>query len=481
MTPTGEGRPLRVCLILEGTYPYVPGGVSGWTHELIQQLPQVEFVLLTLSPRRDQTYAYTLPANVTEVHDHLLQLEGNELTLANRSAAAVRLQRVAEQLGPAIHPDVEELLRDLETATELNPMAGTSVRRGPRSRMRRFWQEILERYQRENPFYALGEYFWTWFNSRALLLALLQIEIPPADVYHTLCTGYAGFVGALARVSTGRPLMLTEHGIYHRERSIEIDANGTLRGHQRDQWKRLFFALSRLTYAAADQVITLFEANRQLELNLGAPPERSRVIPNGIDLPRYRAVQREIRPGFHVGLVGRIVPIKDVKTFIVAARGVMEELPDARFHCIGPLDESPEYVEECRDLVRALGLEEQFSFTGRQDVREYYSFLDVVVLSSLSEAQPLVILEALAAGVPVVSTRVGDVPGLLDEQDRFIALPKDAEGLIRRVVGIRTHRDTVDQWVSRRQQVLDTVYDRTLIFGTYGRLYHEIGGMPWPA
>lgn len=465
-------RPLRVCLILEGTYPYVPGGVSAWTHELIRQLPETEFSLLTLSAKRDQTKAYELPDNVREVQDHLLSLAAPAPERWHLQTGARRLTQIRELLGSSGHPEVLELLRDLEAAASLNPMAGQN-RRSRRS-MRQLWKTITDRYHRENPFYPLGEYFWTWFNARALLLSLLEIPLPEADVYHTLCTGYAGFAGAVARSVQGRPLLLTEHGIYHRERSIEIDASSAVRGNQRDQWKKLFFALSRLAYTASDEIITLFETNRRLELALGAPEERSRVIPNGIDLDRYRAVQRRKRPGAHVGLIGRIVPIKDVKTFIVCAQAVAQEVAPVEFHCIGPLAEDPEYVEECRELTAALGLTEVLHFTGPQDVREYYSFLDVVVLSSLSEAQPLVILEALAAGVPVVSTRVGDVPGLLDEEDRFIALPKDAEGLAQRIVGILREPAFAEEWVRARQPVLDQVYNRSAIFSSYGTLYREV-------
>ncbi len=465
--------PIRVCLILEGTYPYVPGGVSAWTHELIRQLPEVEFVLFTLSAKKDQEHAYELPPNVTRIQDHLLSLATPAPEQWRSQTGPRRLSQMRELIGETIHPNVRELLQDLEAAASLNPMAEKGQRRGSRRSMRILWQKITDRYRRENPFYPLGEYFWTWFNSRALLLSLLEVSMPEADVYHALCTGYAGFAGAAVRAALRRPLILTEHGIYHRERSIEIDASGAIRGNQRDQWKKLFFSLSRLTYAVSDQIITLFETNRRLELALGAPEKRSRVIPNGIDLDRYRAVERKPRPGHHVGLIGRIVPIKDVKTFIVSAQAVLQEVTPVQFYCIGPLAEDPEYVEECRELVTALGLDDSFQFTGPQDVREYYAFLDVVVLSSLSEAQPLVILEALAAGVPVVSTRVGDVPGLLNGENRFIALPKDAEGLAQRIAAILREPERANRWVSERQPVLDEVYNRSAIFSSYGDLYRE--------
>lgn len=472
-------KPLRVCLILEGTYPYVPGGVSAWTHELIKQLPDIEFFLFTLSAKKEQDHAYELPANVRGIQDHHLGLGTPAPEQWRLQTGSRRLARIREVIGGSVHTDVLELLGDLETAASLNPMTVRGPRHRSRRWMRAFWARIIERYCRENPYYPLGEYFWTWFNSRAMLLSLLDVSIPEADVYHTLCTGYAGFAGVVARAVLGRPLVLTEHGIYHRERSIEIDASSAIRGNQRDQWKKLFFSLSRLAYAVSDQVITLFETNRRLELALGAPEKRSRVIPNGIDLDRYRAVEREPRAGFHVGLIGRIVPIKDVKTFIVCAQAVLQEVQPVHFYCIGPLAEDPEYVEECRELVTALGLEDVLHFTGSQDVREYYAFLDVVVLSSLSEAQPLVILEALAAGVPVVSTRVGDVPGLLDGEDRFIALPKDAEGLAQRIAAILRDPESAARWVRERQPVLDAVYNRSAIFSSYGKLYREVA--QWPA
>lgn len=205
-------KSVRVCLILEGTYPYVPGGVSAWTHELIRQLPHVEFVLLTLSSKADQEHAYKLPSNVVEVHDRHLMPTPPSPDQWGRRTGMIRLRAVQTMVGDTAHPHVVELLRDLESAASLNPLAPPGSRHGARAAMRRLWTEITDRYRRENPFYPLGEFFWTWFNARALLLSLLEAPIPEADVYHALCTGYAGFAGAVARAVHRRPLILTEHG-----------------------------------------------------------------------------------------------------------------------------------------------------------------------------------------------------------------------------------------------------------------------------
>lgn len=485
-------RPL-VCLLLEGTYPYVRGGVSSWTHQLISSLPEVDFFLYTLSPTADQVAVYDLPQNVVGSRDIVVMPDGFELVESSGDRAAtgaVMQERITQLRGlypPGRDPAVDNILSELETVAGLRAQRSARWRAnfngilpgyggGPwLNAFSRLWSDIIGNHLTHNPYYGMGEYFWTWYNSRVTLLLLLNEELPQADVYHSLCTGYAGFLAARARAETGKPFLLTEHGIYHRERIIEIQSTSELRGHQRDQWSEMFLALSRVSYRSADRIITLFEANQQLELDMGAPTSRASVIPNGIDIERFFGIERAPRPGIHVGLVGRVVPIKDIKTFLVAARIISESVSNVTFWMVGPTDESPEYYEECRDMVHAFGLDEQVIFTGAVDVREYYAFLDVLTLTSLSEAQPLVILEAVAAGVPCVATRVGDVPALLNHDERLIAAPKDAEGIARRISRICTHPEEYTEWVAERQAAVRRHYDRSEIFRRYGELYREAG------
>jgi glycosyltransferase involved in cell wall biosynthesis len=136
-----------------------------------------------------------------------------------------------------------------------------------------------------------------------------------------------------------------------------------------------------------------------------------------------------------VGLVGRVVPIKDVRTFISACRTAARRLPPGglRVSIIGPEDEDRDYARSCRDMVRLLGLSDVVEFTGRVDCRPYYERLDAVVLTSLSEGQPLSVLEALACGIPVVAPDVGSCRELLEgagDEDRRIG----PAGLVTRPV-----------------------------------------------
>lgn len=179
-----------------------------------------------------------------------------------------------------------------------------------------------------------------------------------------------------------------------------------------------------------------------------------------------------------MGLVGRVVPIKDIKTYIMTAKIVLERFPEAVFYCIGPTDEDPGYYEDCQLLVESLKIQDRFLFTGRADVREYYSFLDVMLLTSVREAQPLVILEAYCAGVPVVSTRVGNVPEMLDWDDRFLANSRDAEKLARGITYIHDNPDEMEK-INRknRQKVLD-VYDKRDLHRRFRELYRALEDLP---
>jgi glycosyltransferase involved in cell wall biosynthesis len=114
-----------------------------------------------------------------------------------------------------------------------------------------------------------------------------------------------------------------------------------------------------------------------------------------------------VKPPHVIGLIGRVVPIKDVKTFIRAMRRVKAELTNAEGWIIGSSEEDPAYGQECEALVRSLGLQNTVKFLGHQNVADILPKLGLLMLTSISEAQPLAILEAFAAGVPCVATDVG--------------------------------------------------------------------------
>ena len=258
------------------------------------------------------------------------------------------------------------------------------------------------------PHESFLHFFWAWRALFGGLVATLSFPLPPARVYHTVSTGYAGLLAARAAVETGRPALITEHGIYTNERQIEIlqadwivdtvDKGFAIhdpRRDLRDFWSRAFEGYARACYEACVEVITLHGANQPAQTIHGADPARMKIIPNGVDyrtLSQLPQVAADAPPT--VALVGRVVPIKDIKTYLHAIELVRPQFPGLNALIMGPTDEHPDYHRECRAMVAERSLGDTVQFTGQVDVTQYFPRMHVNVLTSLSESQPLSVLEA---------------------------------------------------------------------------------------
>ena len=417
-------RETDVCIIVEGCYPYIPGGVSAWIDWLIRSQTETSFSIVALWPKpTDQPPRYALPPNVSALHHLYLQDFGDEPVKSIKQPPGV--ERLGESLG--------RLMAEGGTAPLADVIASLRTMRGHVSLPLLFnsplaWTIAQRAYAREMPYGSFLHFFWAWRALLGGLLATLEFQLPKAKVYHTISTGYAGVLAARAGLETGRPALLTEHGIYTNERRIELlmanwVADTVDKGHAlddprfdlRDMWIRAFEAYARTCYEGCTDIITLYEDNQRAQRSLGATGDNLHVIANGIDLKRFAGLRQagdDVRPT--VALIGRVVPIKDVKTFITAAGLLRQRIPNVLALVLGPTDEDPEYFEECRALVEALGLEGCVEFTGTVNILDHLSRIHVVALTSLSESQPLVILEAGAAGIPFVATNVGSCREILE-------------------------------------------------------------------
>jgi glycosyltransferase involved in cell wall biosynthesis len=202
----------------------------------------------------------------------------------------------------------------------------------------------------------------------------------------------------------------------------------------------------------------------------GADRDRLRVIPNPVAVAPAASACREPGP-FRAGLVGRVVEIKDVETFLRACALVAAQVPAAEFAVVGPTDHEPEYAERCVTLADELGI--AVTFTGTTDPAPWYDRLDAVVLTSLSEAQPLVLLEAMAAGVPVVSTDVGGCRELVGDAGLLTPAraPQATAGAMLRLAGDDALRSALALAGRRR---VAARHAPTRIYGAYHELYERL-------
>jgi polysaccharide biosynthesis protein PelF len=430
-----------VCLILEGTYPFVTGGVSTWVHELIEGMPDLTFSLLHISGSRDPNVKsrYTMPDNVISFLECIVHEP-----VVHRDKCPKRNRASKEEMWQAID-DFHDQPMDYKKDFFDKVLDGYAC---PASRIlntedlllsKRSWHKLLDAYGERAAETSFIDYFWTWRAVHMPIFQILNAEIPPARLYHLVSTGYAGLAGVLAKKRTGKPLILTEHGIYVKERKIEINRADwiytepekivtvkTTPGVLKEIWIDNFLVLGQLCYDYCDMIYTLYGGNRDLQIEFGAKPEKLEIIPNGVKMNVFGPLRDSPRPNDgirRIGFVGRVVPIKDVKCFIKACKLCADKVDNVEFLILGPTDEDEQYYKECADLVELLGMQEKIKFYGRVNVREYYPKLDIFVLTSISEGQPLTILEASCTGVPSISTNVGSCSELLlgrTEEDKAL-------------------------------------------------------------
>lgn len=462
-----------VCLLAEGNYPFVVGGVSQWIDMLVTRMPDITFGLFAITaPGTPQTIKYEMPPNMP-VFKQVSIAQRQFLTHTGKPPSEKAWQTL-RNFHRGLQEGNYEPFRDLVRL--IRGMDGEVL--NPQEMFADFesFQVFMKLAVEMERFSPLIDTFYTWRSTHMPLVHVLQAEIPKARCYHSVSTGYAGLVAAMGKILHGSPLILTEHGIYTKEREMEVMRAQWINDSQRDFWMRYFNGLARICYHFSDIIISLFETNRKLQIQGGAPEDLTHVIPNGVDLSEYLVLGRETDDKvLRVGTVARVTPIKDVKTFIKACCLVGREREDVEFHILGPEDESEGYAEQCHFLARDLGIDLRLHFEGRVNVKEWYPKLDVVVLSSVKEAQPLVLIEAMAAGSVCVATRVGSVPEILHGLGELVQ-PKRPTAMAEAILRLLENKEKRDRWGAKGRKRVKEIYDLDAVVKEYHDLYKKHAG-----
>ncbi|MCI8292598.1 MAG: GT4 family glycosyltransferase PelF [Hespellia sp.] len=404
---------MKICMVVEGCYPYVVGGVSSWVHGLIQMFPEYKFVLLTIIANRSMSgkFVYELPPNVEEVHE--LYLDDDEWGRKHHERMNRKEYRALRSLILNQKTDWETLFHWFQKSrVSLNGLLMGED----------FFQAVMDYYQLNYSQVVFSDFLWMMRSIYLPMFLTMKMKLPKADLYHCVCTGYAGIIGSMAKCLYGSRLLISEHGIYTREREEELVRAKWVEGIYKNIWIDQFRKMSRLAYESADLVTSLYGYARGIQLELGCPMEKTMVVSNGISVEKLQDIpgkQEEDEGKVHVGAIVRVAPIKDIKTMIQAFCFAKEQKPELKLWIMGPWEDEKEYARECFELVDLMGTSD-IVFTDKVDVREYLGRMDMIILTSISEGQPLAILESFAAHKPVIATNVGNCEGLiLGDMDDF--------------------------------------------------------------
>lgn len=403
---------MRIGLITEGTYPVVTGGVSTWCHRLITQLPEHDFHLISLVGRERK--------NVWPVLDNIRSFTVIPMwdRIPNKVADSKQRKEAAEALHDlwkavlptmAGGPDLDLLRSALLRLSSSGPVPLSAVlgRQGSTRAILSAWKAHAKTHRR-CPDVNVGV---AADVARQVdrMLGVLDVSWPDVDLVNTTSNGAAAMMAVVRQASRGTPQVMSEHGVYLRERYLALGA-------AKWPWSTRYLFLAflkgvcQLAYKDAAALAPVSEFNARWEVALGADPERIAPIFNGIDPSEFPEVTTEPEVPT-ITFVGRIDPLKDLGTLIDAFSWVRQAVPNAVLKMFGPTPEvNADYRRVLENQIAELGFEDAITFEGPTNGPQPAILAgSVVALSSISEGLPFSVIESMMSGRATVNTDVGGV------------------------------------------------------------------------
>lgn len=239
----------------------------------------------------------------------------------------------------------------------------------------------------------------------------------------------------------------------------------------------------RLALPAANALVVPSEKLQQIALTQWRQPlERLRRIANGVSTglfagkpdPRLIPEIKKRKPGqVVIGAVAGLRPVKDLPMLVRACAGM-----NSRFKLV-IVGEGPDR-QAILDTAEAMAIEDDVILTGfLPEPHKYMGLFDIFALSSQSEQAPLSVIEAMAAGLPIVAPDVGDISAMVCEHNRQYLAPERTEVVLRDRLDILAKHDELRTYIGNANRSrARALYDETEMVAAYARLYSEAMGRP---
>ena len=444
---------LKVMLTTEGTYPFHQGGVSTWCDTLVNKVDDIDYVIYSIVMNPFVTQKFTLPKSASmftvplwgteEPSEHLLTpfsevylskkrtddstIRQNFIPLFNDLIdEVVRIDKDPKRFGNILL----ELHKYFQYYEYKKSFKSQPVWEAYKKSILDFSKKTDQNIHEPNVYSMIQSLGWIY-----RFLNILNTPVPDVHVTHSAAAAFCGIPGVLAKLKNNTPFLLTEHGVYLREQYLSLSSRG-YSSFLNTFLVRLIGSVTNLNYSFADQVSPVCMYNTRWEKKLGVDPKRIQVIYNGIDKKIFTpstSIQKNIHPT--VVCVARIDPIKDILSLIKSASYVKDKIPDVKFVVYGSVT-VPEYYDKCLEARSELNLNDTVIFAGHtNDIPSAYRSGDVIVPSSISEAFPYSVVEAMMIGKPVIATDVGGIKEALGDTG-VVVRPQQPEDMAKAIINM---------------------------------------------
>ncbi len=247
-----------------------------------------------------------------------------------------------------------------------------------------------------------------------------------------------------------------------------------------DNLKMRFYAILDKNLLRAFDIVVGVSDDVTKKLRCYVPIKKIKKIENGIDIQKYsRFIEKNeakkvlgLEGNKVIGFVGRLTKAKGIDYLLEAVYKLLKEGDDFYTLIVG----SGQYKSILETEARSMGIADKVIFTGnRKDTPLIYSALDVFVLPSLEEAFPMVILEAMAFGVPIVATQVGDIPLIIEDNGcGLLVKPKDVVALSRSIRALLHNEVETEKIINIATEVVNNRYSSVIMAQRYLDLYKQI-------
>lgn len=474
-------------MLCEGTYPYFKGGVSVWTHNLISSLKEFEFIVVSIIANPFYEPMYKPPKNVIKLIS--VPLWGTELVREYAEGVGiketiVRSWKTKERsIKTEFIPHLKTLLEEIKHGGRNPKLIGECLyemhaflsKRDYKKvfRSKAVWN-IIREHLIEDPLYRHIKTSSLIDMARIIqhLLRILAYKYPEVDLCHSSAAAFCGIPAVITKIENNTPYILTEHGVYFRERMLDA-VRMTDKLVERIFWVNFYKAIATLNYYYADKLLPVCNFNVNWELELGVPTSKVEVIYNGVNIEKFKPIDLKLDDIPRIVMIGRIDKLKDIVNLIEAMVYVVKEFKDAVCEIYGPVDDE-EYFELCKELVKQLKLEKNVLFMGATNKPEIaYNRATIVVQPSLSEGFPFSVVEAMACGKPVVATDVGGVKEALGEAG-VIVPPRSPKDLAEAIIALLKDEKTRDEIGRKARERAEKLFSYQRFIEDYKRVYIEV-------